>query len=108
MATSLRLAVIPMTSTDLVEVNLREALFQISNTKEFKPDLICFPENSLFFNFQKQLDPQQALTLDHPAWELEPSPIFSTGLQAESLIRFDQNGYKDGLYATQTNVKRRD
>jgi deaminated glutathione amidase len=64
----LRLAVVPMTSTDRVEVNTAFILSSLEALKAQKPDLICFPENSLYFNFQKKLDPTRAVHLQDPFW----------------------------------------
>jgi deaminated glutathione amidase len=64
----LRLAVIPMTSTDQVEVNVEFILSQLKSVENFKPDLICFPENSLYFNFNPKLDPTHAITLRESFW----------------------------------------
>lgn len=57
-----------MTSTDRVEVNLANIHQALDFFKNKKVDLICFPENSLYFNFQKSVDKNAALTLDHPLW----------------------------------------
>lgn len=64
----LRLGVVPMTSTDLVEVNVSSILSALDLLKNKQPDLVCFPENSLYFNFQKKVEPSQALTLQAPFW----------------------------------------
>lgn len=65
----LRLGVIPMTSTDLVEVNFQKIKSSLQSVQSFKPDLVCIPENSLYFNFQKKLDSAHALTLSEPVWD---------------------------------------
>ncbi len=65
----LRLGVIPMTSTDRVEVNVQKVLETLQSIENFKPDLVCFPENSLYFNFQKKIDPAAAITLAEPFWK---------------------------------------
>lgn len=65
----LRLGVIPMTSTDRVEVNVQNILKTLRSIENFKPDLVCFPENSLLMNFQVKLDPTFALTTKEPFWQ---------------------------------------
>lgn len=65
----LRLVVVPMASTDRVEVNFQAILTQLKSLESFKPDLVCFPENSLYFNFNSKLDPTHALTLSESFWQ---------------------------------------
>jgi predicted amidohydrolase len=69
MKSILGIGIIPMTSTDVVEVNLKAALEQLKYFENKKTDLICFPENSLYFNFNKNLNKDDALTLSHPAFK---------------------------------------
>ncbi len=57
-----------MTSTDKVEVNVEAILKSLEFFKNKKTHLICFPENSLYFNFHKTLNKDHALTFDHPLW----------------------------------------
>jgi deaminated glutathione amidase len=64
----LRLCVVPMTSTDRVEVNAATILAHLKSLENFKPDLVCFPENSLYFNFNSKLNPTHALTLTENFW----------------------------------------
>jgi deaminated glutathione amidase len=65
----LRLVVVPMASTDRVEVNVQSILTQLKSLESFKPDLVCFPENSLYFNFNSKLDPTHALNLTESFWQ---------------------------------------
>jgi deaminated glutathione amidase len=65
----LRLVVVPMASTDRVEANVQTILTQLKSLESFKPDLVCFPENSLYFNFNSKLDPTHALTLTESFWQ---------------------------------------
>lgn len=62
-----------MTSTDDVEANLQQILsklrFYEENNLTGKTDLICFPENSLYFNFYKNLPPEEALRVDNPVFQ---------------------------------------
>jgi deaminated glutathione amidase len=69
MRSPLGIGLIPMTSTDVVEVNLKAALAQLKYFENKKTDLICFPENSLYFNFNKSLKKSDALELSHPAFK---------------------------------------
>ncbi len=68
MSDKLRLAIVPMASTDRVEANVQSILTQLKSLESFKPDLVCFPENSLYFNFNSKLDPTHALTLTESFW----------------------------------------
>jgi len=63
------LGIVPMTSTDDVGVNLHLALEALEFFKDKKPDLICFPENSLYFNFNKNLDKSVALKLEDSSFK---------------------------------------
>ncbi len=65
---TLRLGIVPMTSTDRVEVNTQVILAHLKSMENFKPDLVCFPENSLYFNFNKKLNPAHAFTLEEDFW----------------------------------------
>lgn len=67
-SSELRVGIIPMTSTDRVEVNSQRILESLESVKKSQPHLVCFPENSLYFNFQPSLDPQRALTLQESVW----------------------------------------
>ncbi len=68
MSDKLRLAIVPMASTDRVEANVQSILTQLKSLESFKPDLVCFPENSLYFNFNSKLDPTHALNLTESFW----------------------------------------
>lgn len=63
-----RLGLVPMTSTDSWEVNLKSCLVQLSFFEKNEADLILFPENSLYFNFARALDADDAFELDHAVW----------------------------------------
>ena len=69
MSEKLRLAVVPMASTDRVEANVQSILAQLKSLENFKPDLVCFPENSLYFNFNSKLDPTHAFNLTESFWQ---------------------------------------
>lgn len=68
MKSSLGIGIVPMTSGDNVEVNLANILKQLEFYKDKRTDLIVFPENSLYFNFNKNLLKTDALTLNHVAF----------------------------------------
>lgn len=57
-----------MTSTDDVEANLQNILKSLKTFDGNKADLVCFPENSLYFNFQKNLDKSRALKRTDAVW----------------------------------------
>ena len=65
----LRLGLVPMTSTDQVEVNSKYILETLRSLESFRLDLVCFPENSLYFNFNSKIDINSALTLREPVWK---------------------------------------
>ncbi|MBY0384745.1 hypothetical protein K2X05_06260, partial [bacterium] len=65
----LRLGVVPMTSTDQVEVNSNDILKTLHSLESFRPDLVCFPENSLYFNFNSKLDANCALDFSEAVWK---------------------------------------
>ncbi len=56
----LRVALLPMTSTDSVEVNIQNILVAL-NMITTPVDIVFLPENSLYFNFNKKLDASHAL-----------------------------------------------
>lgn len=68
------IGLVPMTSTDDVEANLKQILSKLEyyekNNLTSKTDLICFPENSLYFNFYKNLPPEEALRPDNSAFQV--------------------------------------
>lgn len=68
MKAPLRVALLPMTSTDRVEVNVQNILSYLQKIT-LPVDIVFLPENSLYFNFNKKLDPSHALT---DAKELAP------------------------------------
>ncbi|MCB9072350.1 MAG: carbon-nitrogen hydrolase family protein [Bdellovibrionaceae bacterium] len=55
MRAPLKVALIPMTSTDRVEVNVRNILKSLAIIDQ-KLDVVFLPENSLYFNFNAKLD----------------------------------------------------
>lgn len=55
MRAPLKVALIPMTSTDCVEVNVRNILKSLAIIDQ-KLDVVFLPENSLYFNFNAKLD----------------------------------------------------
>lgn len=61
MKAPLRVALLPMTSTDRVEVNVQNILNSLQKIT-IPVDIVFLPENSLYFNFNKKLDPSHALT----------------------------------------------
>ncbi|MCC6138375.1 MAG: hypothetical protein IT287_07060, partial [Bdellovibrionaceae bacterium] len=61
MKAPLRVALLPMTSTDRVEVNVQNILESLQKIT-LPVDIVFLPENSLYFNFNKKLDPSHALT----------------------------------------------
>lgn len=70
MRAPLRVALIPMTSTDKVEVNVQNILASLQKIKT-SLDIVFLPENSLYFNFNKTLNPDHALQSAEPLVELE-------------------------------------
>lgn len=56
----LRVAIFPMTSTDSVGVNVQNVL-EFLHQLESPVDIVFLPENSLYFNFNKKLDPNDAI-----------------------------------------------
>lgn len=58
-----------MTSTDRVEDNFHFIQSQLKSIENFQPDLVCFPENSLYLNLNPKLDPTQAITLKETIWK---------------------------------------
>lgn len=59
MKAPLRVALLPMTSTDSVEVNIQNILEALSKITE-PVDVVFLPENSLYFNFHRKLKPEHA------------------------------------------------
>jgi predicted amidohydrolase len=59
-----------MTSTDKGPVNLESILSALEEFKGKTMHLICFPENSVYFNFNKNLNKEHAATLDSPHWKV--------------------------------------
>jgi len=55
MKVSLRVALLQMTSTDRVEVNVQKILSNLNQLKAHV-DIVLLPENSLFFNFNKKIN----------------------------------------------------
>lgn len=69
MKTPLRVALIPLTSTDKVEVNVQNILNSLKKINEQNQpnanvDIVFLPENSLYFNFNKKLNPSHAIIDD--------------------------------------------
>lgn len=60
MKSSLRVALLQMTSTDRVEVNVQTLLKSLQQLKT-PVDIVFLPENSLYFNFNKKLNTNQIL-----------------------------------------------
>lgn len=60
MKSSLRVALLQMTSTDRVEVNVQTLLKSLQQLKT-QVDIVFLPENSLYFNFNKKLNTNQIL-----------------------------------------------
>lgn len=108
----LRLGVVPMTSTDQVEVNSEYILETLRSLESFRPDLVCFPENSLYFNFRPKIEPQSALDLSEPVWqELESwaqkhqcflhmggVPLMENGKLYNASVLIDPSGHKKIVY----------
>jgi predicted amidohydrolase len=62
--TQLKVAIVQLTSIDDVEKNVDQIL-RIADELPQDLDLICLPENALYFRIEKP-QPMPALTLDHP------------------------------------------
>ncbi len=62
----LSVAVCEMTSVDEVSKNLQQILTLLKPLESERLDLICFPENSLFFRIHES-EPRVGLTLEDPA-----------------------------------------
>lgn len=68
MSQKLKIGLVPLTSTDRVDVNVSR-IFESLHFFESNPvDLVCLPENALYFNFKSKIDPQDVITLDNPEW----------------------------------------
>lgn len=59
----LKVALIPLTSTDKVDVNVNQILQSLNQIKS-EVDIVFLPENSLYFNFNKKLEPSHAILDD--------------------------------------------
>jgi deaminated glutathione amidase len=59
----LKVALVPLTSTDKVDVNVQKILNKLNYIKS-NVDIVFLPENSLYFNFNKKLDPSHAILDD--------------------------------------------
>jgi deaminated glutathione amidase len=59
----LKVALVPLTSTDKVDVNVQKILNKLNYIKS-NIDIVFLPENSLYFNFNKKLDPSHAILDD--------------------------------------------
>jgi len=71
---NLNLGIVPMTSTDKGPVNLQAILagldfFDGLKSQGRETHLIVFPENSVYFNFNKNLNKDHAARLDSPHWD---------------------------------------
>lgn len=86
----LKVALIPLTSTDKVDVNVNKIL-QSLNQITTQVDIVFLPENSLYFNFNKKLDPSHAI-LDDDSLQ----PLKDWAKQHKTVIHLGGVPYKSG------------
>lgn len=98
MKAPLRVALLPMTSTDSVGVNIQNIL-EALNKITTPVDIVFLPENSLYFNFNKKLDPSHALKLG-----FDLSPLKEWAKKNSTAIHFGGVPYQSATGVCNTSL----